>query len=378
MDELDLSFSVTFRHHILFTEDALAPSNPCLARLMGGAKVLCVVDAGLVAANPALVTGLLARGLNLTRPPLVLPGGEACKHDPAAIEALTTAIAEVGSCRHSFVLAIGGGAFLDLVGYVAATAHRGVRLVRMPTTTLGQADAGVGVKNAVNAQGRKNFTGTFAPPFAVVNDLSLLTTLPLRLRREGLVEAVKVALLKDAAFLAALEQDASALARGDLPAIGRAVRRSAELHARHIAEGGDPFELGSARPLDLGHWAAHRLEVLSAHRLSHGEAVAIGLALDVLVARDLGHLAAPEAERVLALLRTLGFELWDELLGAEDSVPLLAGLDEFREHLGGELTLVLPLAPGRSTQIHALPAARVRAAVADLRARAHAPCAARS
>jgi len=378
MDELDLSFSVTYRHRILFTEDAFAPANTCLNGLLADAKVLCVVDAGLASANPGLIAGILARGLNLTRPPLVLAGGEACKHDPAEAAALTAAIAEDGICRHSFVLAIGGGAFLDLVGFVAATAHRGVRLVRMPTTTLGQADAGVGVKNAVNAQGRKNFTGTFAPPFAVVNDLALLASLPLRLRREGLVEAVKVALLKDAAFLAALEQDAPALAHGELPAVGRAVRRSAELHARHIAEGGDPFELGSARPLDLGHWAAHRLEVLSAHRLSHGEAVAVGLALDVLVARDLGHLPAEAAERILALLRALGFETWDELLVAEDSIPLLAGLDEFREHLGGQLTLVLPTAPGQSTQIHELPASVVRVAIADLRARAKAPCAARS
>ena len=378
MDELDLSFSVTFRHRILFTEDALAPSNPCLRDLMGDAKVLCVVDAGLAAANPALVAGIVARGLNLTRPPLVIPGGEACKHDPGAVAALMSAIAEDGICRHSFILAVGGGACLDLVGFVAATAHRGVRLVRMPSTTLGQADAGVGVKNAVNAQGRKNFTGTFAPPFAVVNDLALLGSLPPRLRREGLVEAVKVALLKDAAFLAALERDAVGLARGDLPVIGPAIRRSAELHARHIAEGGDPFELGSARPLDLGHWSAHRLEVLSAHRLSHGEAVAIGLALDVLIARDLGHLSAADAERVLALLHDLGFRIWDDLLAHDDSRPLLGGLDEFREHLGGRLTLVLPVSPGRSVEIHELPPAVVRTALAELRRRAQAPCVARS
>lgn len=378
MDELDLSFSVTFRHRILFTEDALAPSNRLFPDLLGAAKVLCVVDAGLAAADPGLVARLAARGLNLTRAPLILAGGEACKQDTAAVDALMAAIADDGICRHSFVLAVGGGAFLDLAGFAAATAHRGVRLVRMPSTTLAQADAGVGVKNAVNARGRKNFTGTFAPPFAVVNDRSLLATLPPRLRREGLVEAVKVALLKDAAFLASLGQDAPALARGDLSAVGRAVRRSAELHARHIAEGGDPFELGSARPLDLGHWSAHRLEMLSGHRLSHGEAVAIGLALDVLIARDLGHLSPADAERVLALLQALGFGLWDDLLASEGSAPLLAGLDEFREHLGGRLTLVLPVAPGRSVEIHELPAAVVRRAVDELRVRAQAPCAARS
>jgi 3-dehydroquinate synthase len=382
MDELDLTFSVAYRHRILFTEDAFAASNPTLASLVGDAKVLPLLDSGLAESRPGLAaemaTYAAARGIAFSRPPLVLTGGEAAKRDSSVVKAVLAAIESDRICRHSYVLAVGGGAFLDAVGFAAATAHRGVRVIRMPSTTLGQGDAGVGVKNGINTFGKKNFTGAFAVPAAVVNDLSLLASLDLRGRRDGLVEAVKVALLKDAAFLAALEAEAPALAQGDLPAIGRAIRRSAELHARHIASGGDPFELGSARPLDLGHWSAHKLESMTSHRLTHGEAVAVGLALDTLCARDLGLLAPDAAERVLRLLAALGFRTYAEELHLDGGAPLLAGLEEFREHLGGRLTLVLPVAIGASTEVHALSAERVRAAADELMARDTASCAARS
>jgi len=382
MDELDLRFAVTFRHRVLFVEDAFGPANPALAGLVGDARVLPMVDSGLVAARPGLVAEMVAhaaaRGIRLTREPLVLTGGEAAKRDTTVVKAALAAIEADGLCRHSYVLAVGGGAFLDAVGFAAATAHRGVRLIRMPSTTLGQADAGVGVKNGINTFGKKNFTGAFAVPAAVVNDLGLLASLDLPRRREGLVEAVKVALLKDAAFLGALEAEAPRLAAGDLPAIGRAVRRSAELHARHIAEGGDPFEQGSARPLDLGHWAAHRLESLTDHKMSHGAAVAVGLALDTLCARGLGLLAADDARRVIRLLGALGFRTYAPELHLDEGRALLAGLEEFREHLGGRLTLVLPAGIGVTTQVHALDPSLVRAAADELRALDTPTCAARS
>jgi len=371
MDELDLNFSVTFRHRILFTEDAFAVSNPCLKGLLESAKFLPLVDSGLAKSSPHLLEGISAyakaNGLQMTREPLVLTGGEAAKKDTQVVKAVLAAIEADKICRHSYVLAIGGGAFLDAVGFACATAHRGVRIIRMPSTTLGQGDAGVGVKNGINTFGKKNFTGAFAVPAAVVNDLKLLTTLDARGKRDGLVEAVKVALLKDADFFSALEKDAAQLAAGDLSAIGRAIRRSAELHAKHIAGSGDPFELGSARPLDLGHWAAHKLESLTDHRLTHGEAVAIGLALDVLCARDLGLFGRESAGRVLRLLTSLGFRIYTPELHQQGSAPLLSGLEEFREHLGGQLTLVLPTAIGQSTQVHQLAHKYVHDAIDELK-----------
>lgn len=370
MDELDLQFSVTYRHRIFFTAHAFAVSNALLSTQIGKAKVLVVCDAGLIQARPDLLVSLLnyARHykLQLTREPMVLTGGEAAKRDTTVTKGVLAAIEADRICRHSYVLAIGGGALLDAVGFAAATAHRGVRLIRMPSTTLGQADAGVGVKNGINTFGKKNFTGAFAVPAAVINDSDLLTSLDLKGRRDGLVEAVKVALLKDRDFFAALEADASDLVAGNLTTLVRAIRRSAELHARHITSMGDPFEQGSARPLDLGHWAAHRLESMTQHRLTHGEAVAVGLALDVVCARNLGLFVASEARRVLSLLRALGFKIYVPELHQEGGRALLIGLEEFREHLGGQLTLVLPQSIGQATEVHALAEAQVRAAADEL------------
>ena len=144
---------------------------------------------------------------------------------------------------------------LDAVGFAASIAHRGVKVLRFPTTTLAQDDAGIGVKNGVNHHNEKNWQGVFAVPTAVINDFSLLSSLSDRDWRSGFSEAVKVALLKDAGEFERLEQHAGAIARRAEAESQRAIIRSAELHWRHIVEGGDPFEDEIARPLDYGHWS---------------------------------------------------------------------------------------------------------------------------
>jgi 3-dehydroquinate synthase len=243
--------------------------------------------------------------------------------------------------RHSVVVAIGGGAVLDAVGFAAATFHRGLRLVRVPTTVLAQNDAGLGVKNGLNAHGQKNLVGTFAAPFAVVCDAAFFDTLGARDLRCGMAEAVKVALIRDRAFFDWLEEHAGVLSRFEPLPLQELVRRAAELHLGHIARGGDPFESGSARPLDFGHWAAHKLEVLTHHELRHGEAVAIGLALDTLLSVELGFLSQALAERVLGLLRQLGFALFHPQLAERSGseLAILAGLEDFRQHMGGQLAV---------------------------------------
>jgi 3-dehydroquinate synthase len=274
--------------------------------------------------------------------------------------------------RHSYLIGIGGGALLDLVGLAAATAHRGVRHVRVPTTTLSQDDSGVGVKNGMNAFGKKNFIGTFAVPWAVINDFDLLASLPARDKRGGYIEAVKVACIRDADFFEALERDAAKLREFDAGAMQRLIRRCAELHLNHIATSGDPFELGSARPLDFGHWAAHKLEQLSEYRLRHGEAVAIGIALDVIYSRRMGFLDMADADRVLRLIDALGFELFaSELLHAESGGELvvLKGLEEFREHLGGRLTITLLRDIGRGFEVNEVHQPTMLASIRELEQR---------
>lgn len=334
-----------------------------------------MLDAGLCGARPSLVDELLrytqeyAAQLELVGPPLVVPGGEAAKNDPALITDLLGRLAAARLDKQGALLAIGGGAVLDAAGYAGSITHRGVRIVRMPSTVLSQNDAGVGVKTSVNAFGSKNFLGTFAPPFAVINDSELLSTLPSRDARAGLAEAVKVALIRDAGFFDWLEQNAPALREAAPGPLETAVRRCAELHLRHIASGGDPFERGSARPLDYGHWSAHKLETLSSHQLRHGEAVAIGMALDACYAVEKGLLEGSARARLLALLEALGLPVYHPLLAAEAAGKSLIvdGLREFREHLGGALTITLLSEIGAGFEVHDMDPEAIAASIAWLR-----------
>jgi len=282
---------------------------------------------------------------------LILAGGEQVKNDTSALDQTLEAIDAYGIDRHSFVAAIGGGAFLDMVGYASAIAHRGVKHIRIPTTVLSQNDSGVGVKNGINYFGKKNFLGTFAPPVAVFNDVNFLRTLSDRDWRSGISEAVKVALIKDLAFFEWLEQQASALAQRDETAMQEQIFRCAELHVQHISSG-DPFESGSARPLDFGHWAAHKLEYLTDFEIRHGEAVAIGIALDCVYAQLKGMISEADTQRILTVLKTLGFSIYHPALAENDKENLWKGLNEFREHLGGQLTITLLEGLGKGKEIH--------------------------
>jgi 3-dehydroquinate synthase len=374
-------FQVPFRFDVFFTENVFSPANSLLREILKQAapeKLLIVIEEPIVSAMPKLVEDIRAylspsvNGVELVAEPLILPGGEKLKNDFLPVQKLHSLIEQHGLSRHSFVAAIGGGALLDVAGFAAATAHRGIRHIRFPTTTLSQADGGVGVKNAVNAFGKKNYIGTFAPPFAVINDSEFLRFLPDSRKAAGYIEAVKVGLIRDRDFFGQIEQSADALNRFEPSAMNALIRRSAELHVRHISEAGDPFEFGSARPLDFGHWAAHKLEQLSDFRISHGEAVAIGIALDVIYSRNAGHLASGDAERILALLRKLRFNLFAPELSQKDQVGeliILNGLSEFQQHLGGQLAITLLREIGRGFEVHEISKAGVRKAIDDLRER---------
>ena len=380
------SIPLTFEHRIVFTHGAFDGANLTLrdlvaeaAELDGRAKVLVVVENGLLPGNPRLlekIESYFARhadAVDLVAAPMVMTGGEPCKNDWSLIEKLWQAIEFHKICRHSFVIAIGGGAFIDMAGFAAATAHRGIRLIRMPTTTLSQGDGGVGVKNGVNYFGKKNWVGTFNVPFAVVNDLDFLKSLPERALRDGLIEAIKVSLIRDRPFFEYLESKAESLSRLELEPVEKAIRRSAELHVDHIATSGDPFEYGSARPLDFGHWVAHKLEQLSNFAVTHGEAVAIGMAVDLLYSMRIGLLDRRAGDRILALIETVGFGLWSDFLDQTDAASgkpvVLAGLEEFREHLGGKLTITLIPEIGRKIEVHQMNESAVLGALDDLEAR---------
>jgi 3-dehydroquinate synthase len=229
---------------------------------------------------------------------------------------------------------------------------------------LGQADSGVGVKNAVNLFGKKNWLGTFAVPWAVINDAGLLATLPDRDFVAGFSEAVKVSLLKDPAMFAGLCRSAVAIRGRALSEALPVIRASAEWHRRHITLGGDPFESREARPLDFGHWSAHKLESMTDFRLRHGEAVAIGVAIDTVYSSLALGLPPEDAERVLRCLSDLGFALGDPAL--RDTAALFDGLEEFRQHLGGRLTLTMLRGVGDPIDVHEIDVPLMREAIRRL------------
>lgn len=374
--------TVTFEHQLRFTQGVFELENDILSHVLnadkkGGARVLVFLEEEVEAAHPGLsdkVTAYLAKNCArmLFQGTILLPGGEVVKNEEKWLIKVLNALREAGLDRHSYVMAIGGGAFLDLIGFASAITHRGVRLVRFPTTTLSQDDSGVGVKNGINAYGQKNFLGTFAVPYAVINDFDFLETQSADDRRIGLVEAVKVALVKDASFFEWIETYADELRQWQKDLVHRLIERSAILHAEHIALSGDPFEMGSSRPLDFGHWAAHKLELLSSFTLSHGQAVSLGIALDVLYSALSGYMEAEEAMRVLQVLERLEMPLWSDFLeqrNAEGNLALLDGLKEFQEHLGGELTVLMLSAPGVSFDVNKVDIAIVEEAIDFLKNR---------
>lgn len=369
---------VVFSHRIVFTRNAFAVDNPEVADLLtngGGRRVLVWLEDTVAAAWPDLAAGIADYFGRLDLAfcgTEIYPGGEAVKADDTLVRQLWQTIDRCHLDRHSYILAIGGGAFLDAAGFAAATAHRGVRLVRFPTTTLAQDDSGVGVKCAINALGKKNWVGSFAVPFAVVNDFTFLDSQPPETARAGLVEAVKVGLVKDLGFFEWIEANLADLANLEPACLATCVERSALLHARHIATGGDPFETGSSRPLDFGHWAAHKLETLTGYQLGHAPAVAVGVALDTLYSVRSGRLSAAHGERVIAVLRGLGLPLYHPALdwtGTDGRRMVLTGLEEFREHLGGALTVLLLRDLGVGENAHELDEDLLARCIDDLRGR---------
>ena len=384
-DRFDVTFAVPQTHRLRFTRDVLGRDVGELAALLHGGgpecgdgdggevvpKVQVWVDAAVAAGVPGLegrTHELLAEwdaaGAAEPAGVFTLAGGEACKNDPRHVDRVLAAIHDADLDRRSYVLVVGGGAVLDAVGYAAAVAHRGVRLIRLPTTTLAQGDSGVGVKNAVNLFGKKNWRGTFATPWAVVNDAALLETLPDRDFRGGFSECVKVSLLKSGTDFADLCERAAAIRGRDFDAYWPVLKTSCLWHLRHITAGGDPFEALEARPLDFGHWSAHKLEPMSGYGVRHGEAVGIGVALDVLYSAAVHGLPDADADRVLTCLTDLGLPLSHPLLG--DADVLMRGLEEFRQHLGGRLTVTMLAGVGDPRDVHEVDPAAMKRAIRSL------------
>lgn len=373
---IEQSFKVEYNYHLHFTQHLFQKDNPLFNTIFknygkgSSVKILFVVDEEVVRSHQYLLQDIKEYCKNFAsqiqyRDALVIPGGEQVKHSVTSLDQVLQGINNAKICRHSFVVVIGGGALIDMVGYAAAIAHRGVKLLRIPTTVLSQNDSAVGVKNSINHFGKKNFLGTFAPPYAIINDSNFLTTLEKRDWISGIAEAIKVALIKDSSFYREIERTSKKLRDRDMASMEYLIYKCAELHMQHISQGGDPFEAGSSRPLDFGHWAAHKLEHMTQYSLRHGEAVAIGMAIDLTYAKLIGLITDETLTSILQVLADVGFDL--KLPIQEDQIDeLLKGIEEFREHLGGELTITLISEIGEKHNVHQIDEQLMKEAISHL------------
>ncbi len=377
---IEQTFSVAYEYKLYFTEHLFNIQNPLFKEVLNAyqknvaVKLLFVIDQGVADCHSDLVSDIESYCLHhkahlAYTTSIFVPGGEQCKNDYEQVNRVLQGVNDAHIDRHSFVVCIGGGAVIDMVGYAAAIAHRGVKLLRIPTTVLSQNDSAVGVKNSINTFEKKNFLGTFAPPFAIINDRHFLTTLSQVDWISGVAEALKVALIKDVAFFEYIEANAVSIRDRDMEVMQYVIYKCAEMHMYHIAQGGDPFESGSSRPLDFGHWAAHKMEQMTGYGLRHGEAVAKGIALDVVYSKLAGLISAPVLTRILRVFETIGFDLRIPVQTTNDVDVLLDGIQEFREHLGGELCITLINALGSKKDVNTIDNTLMKEAIDTLNAR---------
>jgi len=322
------------RHH---------PIGPAFARVVLGADLdLSELAGGCVAIVDRRVPAAFTKGI-AARARLELAAGERAKR-VRNLERVLEWLAGHGVERDEPLLAVGGGTVGDLAGTAAALFARGLPLVQVPTTWLAQADSAIGGKVAVNLGAAKNAVGAFWPPVAVMSDVAALRSLPARLRRDGMAESVKSALIGDPELWALLERRGRAALRTDEAARYAILERSARLKLG-ICEG-DPFEAGERRTLNLGHTIGHALEIESRFRLAHGSAVALGMRAAASIAAGRGGDAGLLA-RLDELLDSLGFTHRRGF----DVATVRAAMRADKKRIGGRQRWILPMEVGRVVEV---------------------------
>jgi 3-dehydroquinate synthase len=317
-----------------------------LVELIGGARLAVITDATVAELHGrALLDALSDAALE---PELIaIPAGERHKTLAQALELLDW-LTGTQLTRRDVVATFGGGVVVDMGGWVASCYMRGVAYVNLPTTLVGQVDAGIGGKLAVNHEVAKNLIGGFSQPRGVISDVSLLRTLDRRQLRAGLAESIKKAIIASPAYWELIDEGADAMLAGDLEALEALVRGAGAIKAELIAR--DPYEEDSRRTLGFGHALAHPLETVTDYSaLLHGEAVAFGMAVEARIASGRGLLAPQTLERILGLLRRVGLPTHaDDLPASIDAKRLLLAVERIRLIRGGGYRFVLPIDLGET------------------------------
>ena len=317
-----------------------------LLRVVGDAKVAVITDETVAGLYGPLVVGALQKA-GVDTEVAAVPAGERHKTLRQAFELLDWLTGtQIG--RRDLIVNLGGGVVIDMGGWVASSYMRGVPYVNLPTTLIGQVDAGIGGKLAVNHPVAKNLIGGFAQPRAVISDVSFLGTIGRRQLRAGLAESIKKAIIASPDYWELIEDRAAAILDAELPALEALVHGAGAIKAELIER--DPYEEDSRRTLGFGHAIAHPVETVTGYsELLHGEAVAFGMAVEAQLAAARGILSADRLEQILGLLRRVGLPTTALELPAElDGVRLLRAIERIRLIRGGGYRFVLPVELGET------------------------------
>lgn len=285
----------------------------------------------------------------------LFPDGESAKTLKSA-EQLARSLSRAGADRRCLLIAVGGGVVGDVAGFVAATYLRGVALVHVPTTLVAQTDSAIGGKTGVNLPEGKNLIGAFYPPRLVLADPVVLRTLPEREFRGGMAEVVKYGIIADKPMFGFLEKNLEKALMRDAAALSYLITRSVEIKA-HVV-GRDETEAGLREILNFGHTFGHALESVTRYRrYQHGEAVAWGMMAAALLGHEAGVTSAPEASRIVALVRQLGtLPAWPRVTPAS----LLEAMRSDKKSRGGKLRFVLSPAIGKARSYDNIPVELVK------------------
>ena len=331
-----------------------------LLEYVGDAKVALITDTTVAKLHGPLVIGALKKA-GIEPEVAAVPAGEHNKTLRQAAELLDWLTGtQIG--RSDVVVLLGGGVVIDMGGFVASAYMRGIPYVNLSTTLIGQVDAGIGGKLAVNHVA-KNLIGSFWQPRGVISDVSFLRTLDRRQLCAGLAECMKKAIIASPAYWDLIERDADAIVAGDAAALEALVHGAGAIKAELIER--DPYELDSRRTLGFGHALAHPLETVTSYTtLLHGEAVAFGMAVEAQIAAARGLLAPDLLERMLGLLRRVGLPTCARELPTEiDPGRLLAATERIRLIRGGGYRFVLPIDLGETVIADDVTPAELRAAL---------------
>jgi len=308
-----------------------------VARSLSPSAVFVVTDENVapLALEP-VVEALRSVGLKVPATVVLVPGEQ--QKQLAAVERILKALVEAGADRQALVVALGGGVVSDVAGFAASALLRGVRWVAVPTTLLSMVDAAVGGKTGVDLGLAKNAVGAFHQPSAVLIDPGHVRTESMRAYVSGLAEVVKSGAIADPGLLGLLEAEREGVLGRDLGLVREMVLRAVRVKTEIVMR--DEREVGDRVLLNFGHTVGHGLEAAGGFaRLTHGEAVSLGMVAILRVGRALGVTQAGVEERIQGLLEALGLPTRLDAEPMEEGLRL-AALDKKRVGAGIRVVLL--------------------------------------